>query len=61
MTYRKPISSEYPVYYLNSNEDYIAQLEIFDAEAEKNSVNMYWVIDPFVKLASAFTSAFLNL
>ena len=46
--------TEYPVYYLNSNEDYIAQLEIFDAEAEKNSVNMYWVIDPFVKLASDF-------
>lgn len=45
------VNKRYPVYYLDSNEDIIAQLNKFDAETQ---VDMYWVVDPFVKIHEDF-------
>ena len=48
------IEMEYAVYYLDSTLDYISQLTEFDTSATQLGINMYWVIDPFVKIAEDF-------
>jgi hypothetical protein len=50
---REPASvhKTYPTYYLDNREDIVAQLEKFEASTD---VDMYWVVDPFVKLDEDF-------